>query len=165
MSDGGEQARIDIAKADDDELEELRALVDELGADMGEAPRGLDFKRLVHDQQLRGLAIRLWHDYQARVSISRRKFEEALEQDDLTMEDLWAPGIVEQLEVGSTADEVERYKKKLRFRIRILEVLLLESRDDLGKAERWAPAAANDADIDPGAESGPADDGSEGGRA
>ncbi|MEM6914428.1 MAG: hypothetical protein AAF511_10680 [Pseudomonadota bacterium] len=121
-----------------EELDELRMLIEDLDASGLTISRGLDFKRLVHDQQLRNLGVTLWREYQARISVSRERFEAVLEKEDVTFADLWAPGVTEQVDTGSSEDELSAYRRKLELRIELLELLLRESRDDLARSMRWA---------------------------
>lgn len=125
------------------EKAELLELLADLESTAGEEAGALSFPAVAQDRQLQNLAIQLWKDVQTRNSVSRQKFEEALLREDLTLADLWAPGITEGLTVASTIAEIERYKSKLRFRADVLKVLLEESLGDLAKAERWI---ASDAD-------------------
>ncbi|MEO1043711.1 MAG: hypothetical protein AAFX52_15630 [Pseudomonadota bacterium] len=134
-----------------DELDELRALIEDLDASGLTISRGLDFKRLVHDQKLRDLGVTLWREYQARVSISRERFEAVLEKEDVTFADLWAPGVTESVETGSSEAELSSYRRKLELRIELLELLLRESRDDLSRSLRWTAkdAAPQDDEKEP----------------
>ncbi|ADM09551.1 hypothetical protein PB2503_07469 [Parvularcula bermudensis HTCC2503] len=124
------------------EMAELRGLIDGLDSSDEPVQRGLDFKRVVQDEQLRNLGVHLWREYQAKISVSREKFDQALEAENLTLADLWAPGVTEDIDVGSSSEDVDAFKKKLMFRIQILEVLLNISRADLERAERWQPRDA-----------------------
>lgn len=120
-----------------DDLTAMNQLIEEIDAAFDGEPTGLDFARLAQDQTLQRLAIQLWRDMQARAGVSRQKFDELLQREDLTPADLWSPGLTEGLTVDSTVAEIDRYKTKLRIRAELLTVLLAETNADLGKAERW----------------------------
>ena len=126
---------------EDDELAGVFALLDSLDVAGEDVARGLDYKRLAQEEKLKDLAGSLWHEYQSRISISKEAFEAALDRDDLTLGDLFAPGVTEFVETASTQDELDHYKKKLQFRMELLELFLTETMEELSKAERWVPQA------------------------
>ena len=125
-----------------EEEAELRRLLADLESTMDEAPRGLNFSELAQDSQLQRLALQLWKEIQTRSAVSKQKFEAALQRENLTPADLWAPGMTEGLNVASTTAEIERFKTKLKFRADVLTVLLEETMADLEKAEGWIASDA-----------------------
>ncbi len=133
---------------EDNELAGVFALLDSLDVADDDVSRGLDYKRLAQEEKLKDLAGSLWREYQRRISISKEAFEAALARDDLTLGDLFAPGVTEFVETSSSQEELDQYKKKLQFRIELLELFLTETMEELSKAERWVPQA-QEVDADP----------------
>lgn len=107
-----------------------------------------DFRRFRHDAQLQQLALDLWRDYLERSGLGKEKLGEILDREDLKPADLWAPGLSETITVGSTEDEVRRYRKKLEFRAEVLSGLLRETLGELERSARWRPSdKPNDEDV------------------